>query len=233
MGARGFEKRRPPIADGRQLDLSRVVEAHQMFEVHAAHATNAEDAYTRSSAHRFRTPRYNDFSPASGLPKETDMRGSWLPVLTLLALPLTLILFGAPAWAQVPLPTSRTVAVPVEPIIPTKIESLLTASNVVLVTDYYYVDTRFGPNLRIDAMVVEAVDEKTRLKGARVQVRDPESRGRQEGISYMDIEELVQLSNGLATIMKLEPRWTHDDRRATESTFTTTGGHWDSKPCCK
>jgi hypothetical protein len=161
----------------------------------------------------------------AGLPKETDMRGSCLPALAFLALPLTLTI-AAPtqASAQVPGPTSRTLAVPVEPIVPTKIESLLTAANVVLVTDYYYVDTRFGPNLRIDAMVVEAVDEKTRLKGLRVQVRDPESRGRQEGVSYIDLEEAVQLSNGLAIIMKLEPRWTHDERRATESTFTTTGG---------
>lgn len=153
------------------------------------------------------------------------MRGSCLPVVAFLALPLTLtIVAPRKASAQVPVPTSRTLAVPVEPIVPTKIESLLTAANVVLVTDYYYVDTRFGPNLRIDAMVVEAVDEKTRLKGLRVQVRDPESRSRQEGVSYVDIEEAVQLSNGLATIMKLEPRWTHDERRATESTFTTTGG---------
>lgn len=161
----------------------------------------------------------------AGLPKESDMRGSCLHALTFVALSLTSTV-GAPdrAWAQMPLPTARTLAVPVEPIVTTKIESLLTAPNVVLVTDYYHVDMRFGPNLRIDAMIVEAVDAKTRLKGLRVQVRDPESRGRQDGTSYIDIEELVQLSSGLASIMKLEPRWTHDERQATESTFTTTGG---------
>ena len=153
------------------------------------------------------------------------MRGSCLPVLTFVTLSLTSIIVSPlRASAQVPLPAARTLAVPYEPIPLTKIESLLTEPNVVLVTDYYYVDMRFGPNLRIDAMLVEAVDSRTRLKGLRVQVRDPESRGRQEGVSYIDIEELVQLSNGLATIMKLEPRWTHDERRATESTFTTVGG---------
>ena len=153
------------------------------------------------------------------------MRGLCLPALTCVALSLTSIIVApSTVSAQVGLPASRTLAVPVEPIVPTKIESLLTAANVVLVTDYYYIDMRFGPNLRLDGMIVEAVDSRMRLKGLRVQVRDPESRGRQEGVSYIDIDELVQLSNGLATIMKLEPRWTHDERRATESTITTTGG---------
>lgn len=152
------------------------------------------------------------------------MRGSYLSALTFVALPLTLTIFAAPATAQITVPQSRTLAVPLEPIVPTKIEALLTAANVVLVTDYYHIDMRFGPNLRIDAMIVEAVDSRTRLKGLRVQVRDPESRGRQDGTSYIDIDELVQLSSGLATIMKLEPRWTHDERQATESTITTMGG---------
>ena len=123
---------------------------------------------------------------------------------------------------QRPLP--RSVAVPVEAIPQTLIESLLTEPNIVLVADYYWVDTRFGPNLRIDAMIVEAVDSKTRVKGARVQVRDPESRGRQDGTSYIDIEELVTLSRGLATLNELAPKWTFDERRATESGITTMGG---------
>jgi hypothetical protein len=153
------------------------------------------------------------------------MRGSCVPALTFVALFLAVtIISPSRASAQIPVAAPRTLAVPVEPIVPTKIESLMTTANVVLVTDYYYIDMRFGPNLRLDGMIVEDVDSRTRLKGLRVQVRDPESRGRQEGVSYIDVEELVQLSNGIATIMKLEPRWTHDERRATESTITTTGG---------
>ena len=132
------------------------------------------------------------------------------------------VVAGAPALAQ--RPTPRSVAVPVEAIPQTLIEALLTEPNLVLVADYYWVDTRFGPNLRIDAMIVDAVDSKTRVKGVRVQVRDPESRGRQDGTSYIDFDELVKLSRGLATMADLAPKWTFDERRATESGITTTGG---------
>src|SRR4051812_45154305 len=151
-----------------------------------------------------------------------DMRG-FIHAFTFVALPIMLAAAQpSRAWAQ--LPGTRALAVPIEPIVPTRIESLLTTPNVVLVADYYHIDMRFGPNLRIDAVIVEAVETRVRMKGLRVQVRDPESRGRQDATSFIDIDELVQLSSGLATIMKLEPRWTHDDRQATESTFTTTGG---------
>ena len=104
------------------------------------------------------------------------------------------------------------------------IEALLAEPNVVLVADYYRVDMRFGPNLRIDAVIVEAVDAKTRARGARVQVRDPESRGRQDGTTYIDMDELTRLSHGLARMTELAPRWTNDDRQATQSSFTTAGG---------
>jgi hypothetical protein len=112
----------------------------------------------------------------------------------------------------------------VEPIIPTRIESLLATPNLVLMADYYRIDMRFGPNMRMDAVIVEAVDSRTRLKGLRVQVRDPESRGRQEGTSYIDIEELTRLTRGLASMADLAAKWMHDDRQATELTFTTAGG---------
>ena len=141
--------------------------------------------------------------------------------ILLLALTLTAI---APAPTVAQRPTPRSVAVPVEAIPQTRIEALLTEPNVVLAADYYWVDTRFGPNLRIDAMIVEALDTKARVKGVRVQVRDPESRGRQDGTSYIDFEELVTLSRGLATLNDLAPKWTFDERRATESGITTMGG---------
>ncbi len=151
------------------------------------------------------------------------MRGLIFRRCTFVALPVILALTEPRAvWAQ--MPAARSLALPLEPIIPTRIESLLAAPNVVIVVDYYRIDMRFGPSLRIDAVVVEAPDSRQRLKGLRVQVRDPESRGRQDGTSFIDLEELVQLSRGLTTMMGLEPRWTHDDRQATESSFTTAGG---------
>ena len=145
-------------------------------------------------------------------------------VLTFGALPLILIAGHASrGWAQPLAP--RTVPLAVAPEIPTNIESLLAAPNVVLVTDYYRIDMRFGPSLRIDAVVVEAVDSKTRLRGLRVQVRDNENRSRQDGTSFLDMDEIGKLSRALTSMAQLAERWTgQDDRQATELSFTSAGG---------
>ena len=151
------------------------------------------------------------------------MRALFLRGLTLVALSFTFVVSDpAHTWAQVSGPRSLPMAL--DPFIPTRIESLLATPNLVLVADYYRVDMRFGPNLRIDAVVVDAVDTRTRLKGLRVQVRDPESRGRQDGTSFIDLDELTTLSRAMASVAELAVKWTHDDRHATEMTFTTTGG---------
>lgn len=119
----------------------------------------------------------------------------------------------------------RSIAIAIEPVIATRIEELLASPNTVLVADYYYIDTRFGPNLRIDAVIVQALGSAARLKGVRVQVRDEENRRRQEGASYMDVEELEALSRGLTSMSELAEKWTgRDDRRASELTFTSNGG---------
>ena len=151
--------------------------------------------------------------------------GAWfLRVSTAVLLPLAFVV-SRPASAAAQPGAPRPVAVVVDPIIATRIEALLATPNIVLMTDHYYIDTRFGPNLRIDAIVVEAVDSQTRLKGVRLQVRDPNSRGRQEGTSYMDLDELTRLSRGLASMVELASKWTgHDDRRANELSFTSAGG---------
>jgi hypothetical protein len=78
--------------------------------------------------------------------------------------------------------------------------------------------------LRIDAVIVEDVDSRMRLKGLRVQVRDPEARTRQEGTSFIDLEELTRLSRAVTVMAELAQKWTQDDRQATESSFTTAGG---------
>ena len=151
------------------------------------------------------------------------MRALFLRALTLVAVGLGFIVGDAPrAWAQPPGP--RSAAIFAEPFPPTMIESLLATPNVVLVADYYQVDMRFGPNMRLDAVIVEAIDSRTRVKGVRVQVRDPESRSRQEGTSFIDLDELRKLSRGLAAMSELAEKWTHDDRQATELSFTTVGG---------
>ena len=128
----------------------------------------------------------------------------------------------APASAQ--MRGARSLAVPFDPIITTRIESVLAAPNVLLVADYYRIDMRFGPNIRIDALVVDELQSKARVKGLRVQVRDPENRSRQEGTSYIDVEELIALTRALPSMAQKASSWTHDDRLATELTFTTGGG---------
>ena len=151
------------------------------------------------------------------------MRGLFGLVFTFVALPAA-FLAGHPArvWAQPAGP--RPLPMAVEPLIPTRLEALLATPNLVLMADYYRIDMRFGPSMRIDAVVLEAVDSATRLKGIRVQVRDPENRSRQEGTSFIDIEELTQLSRGVSSMAELAAKWAHDDRQATELSFTTAGG---------
>ena len=150
------------------------------------------------------------------------MRGSFLRVLTFVALLLTL---GHAARAQAQPPARRGLSVAVEPVIPTLIEALLAAPNVVLVTDYYRIDMRFGPSMRIDAVVVEAVDTQTRVKGVRVQVQDRENRSRQEGTSFIDIDELRKLARAMTSMAELAARWGgQDERQASELTFTSAGG---------
>ena len=152
------------------------------------------------------------------------MRVLVLRVLTVATLSLVFLL-GTPAGAAAQQREPRGVAIALDPLIATQVEALLAAPNTLLVTDYYYIDTRFGPNLRIDVVIVEAVGSPTRAKGLRVQVRDQENRSRQEGTSYMDLHELTTLSRALTSMAELAEKWTgHDDRRATELSFTSAGG---------
>ena len=163
------------------------------------------------------------------------MRALVLRVLTVGTLPL-IFLLGTPAGAApqkitapqritAPSREPRSVAIAVEPLIATELEALLSAPNTLLVADYFYIDMRFGPSLRIDAVIVEAIGSASRAKGVRVQVRDEENRRRQEGTSYMDLEELEALSSALTSMAELAEKWTgHDDRRASELTFTSNGG---------
>ena len=150
------------------------------------------------------------------------MRGSFLRVLTFVALVLTV---SQPAGAQARPPATRGLTVAVESVIPTKLEALLAAPDVVLVTDYYRIDMRFGPSMRIDAVIVEAVETQTRVKGLRVQVRDNENRSRQEGTSFVDLDELTKLARAMTSMAELAAKWTgQDERQASELTFTSAGG---------
>jgi hypothetical protein len=152
------------------------------------------------------------------------MRVLVLRALTVGALFLVFHL-GTPARTAAQQREPRAVPIALDQVIATQVEALLAAPNTLLVTDYYYIDTRFGPNLRIDAVIVEAIGSSTRAKGLRVQVRDRENRSREEGTSYMDLDELTTLSRALTSMADLAEKWTgHDDRRASELSFTSAGG---------
>lgn len=151
------------------------------------------------------------------------MRALVLRGFTFVALALA-VDASCPVRARAQTAGSQQIALGAEPLIPTRLEALLATPNLVLVTDYYRIDMRFGPNLRIDAVIVEAVESRTRVKGLRVHVRDPENRSRQEGTSFIDIDELTTLSRGVNAMAELAAKFAHDDRQATESSFTTAGG---------
>jgi hypothetical protein len=150
------------------------------------------------------------------------MRGPVLRVIPFVTLFLTL---NHAAAVQAQPQVTRGLALAVEPVIPTKIEALLATPNAVLVTDYYRIDLRFGPSMRIDAVIIEAVDTRTRVKGVRVQVQDRQNRSRQEGTSFIDIDELTKLVRAMPSMTELAAQWAgHDERRASEVTFTSAGG---------
>ncbi len=151
------------------------------------------------------------------------MRALLLRGFTFVALALAVV-SSQPTRASAQMRGARQVAFPVDPFITTRIESVLATANVMLAADYYRIDMRFGPNLRIDAIVVDTLDPRTRVKGLRVQVRDPENRNRQEGTSFIDLDELIALTRALPSMAEKASSWTHDDRLATELTFTTGGG---------
>ena len=151
------------------------------------------------------------------------MRALLLRGFTFVALALAVV-SSQPARTSAQMRGARQLAFPVDPLITTRIESVLATPNVMLAADYYRIDMRFGPNLRIDAIVVDTLDPRTRVKGLRVHVRDPENRSRQEGTSFIDLDELIALTRALPSMAGKASSWTHDDRLATELTFTTGGG---------
>ena len=151
------------------------------------------------------------------------MRALLLRGFTFVALALAVV-SSQPTRASAQMRGARQVAFPVDPFITTRIESVLATANVMLAADYYRIDMRFGPSVRIDAIVVDTLDPRTRVKGLRVQVRDPENRNRQEGTSFIDLDELIALTRALPSMAEKASSWTHDDRLATELTFTTGGG---------
>jgi hypothetical protein len=131
---------------------------------------------------------------------------------------ISIAIQAAPVAAQTPQP--RGASYVVEPEIRTKIEALMAATNRLVVTDYYRIEMRFGPNVRIDAVIATVPDTQTLLKGVRVQVR-----GTEASETFLDLDEIEPLSRALTSMTALAKKWTGlDDRRAAHLSFATNGG---------
>jgi len=146
--------------------------------------------------------------------------------LTAVTLTLTLAAtHSTGAFAQSPAQRSPAPVVALQPEIRTRVEALLNTPGVAVAADYYRIDMRFGPNLRIDAVVVADIESRTRIRGVRVQVRDDENHARPEGTSFLDMEEVASLARALTPMTELAEKWTgRDERRSMELLFTSAGG---------
>ncbi len=128
-----------------------------------------------------------------------------------------------PTFAQQP--TQRVVASIVDNELHTRIERLLASPDTLLQTDYYHIDMRFGPNVRLDAVIVTALDTSARIQGLRVQVRDPDKAKQFEATTYLDLDEVERFSRAISVITDVGGKWSvHDERRATDLSFTSNGG---------
>ena len=113
----------------------------------------------------------------------------------------------------------------VVPDVSTKLEFALTTPNALIHADYHNIDFRFGPNLRIDAVIVRVGADPDAVRGLRFQVLDDRRPGNPERSSYVDIEEIDGLVAALGSMVDLVRSWTvGDDRKMTALSFTSIDG---------
>jgi hypothetical protein len=122
-------------------------------------------------------------------------------------------------------PAQLPQALTVLPDVRTKIESALTTPNALVHADYHNIEFRFGPNLRIDAVIVRIGDGAETVRGLRFQVPDDRRPGNPERSSYVDMEEIDGLAAALASMVDHVRSWTAgDDRKMTALSFTSLDG---------
>ena len=112
--------------------------------------------------------------------------------------------------AQVRAP-QRPVQVPagmvVTPDVRTRLEFALTTPNQLIVADFHQIDFRFGPGVRIDAVLVRVGTSQEIVRGLRLQVTDTQRAGNPERSSYVDAEEIASLASALAGMVDLVKNW--------------------------
>ena len=142
---------------------------------------------------------------------------------------VALLVFGvhgvpADAWAQ-QRPIGIAEGYAIVPDVRSELELALRTPNALIHADYHNIDFRFGPNLRIDAVIVRVGSRAEPIRGLRFQVPDDRRPGNPERSSYVDIGEVDALVASLDQMVHLVRGWTvGDDRKMTMLSFTTMDG---------
>ena len=152
------------------------------------------------------------------------MRVPFRRTLAALLLPVALVAVE-PTRAAEQQPAPRIFTPTGEPVVLTKLEALLATPGVLLTTDFYPIDTRFGPTVALDAVVASDIDRQTKVKGLRIRLRDETKPEPRSGSSFLDLDEAVSLSQALTSIAALAANWSgREDQRSTDVSFRTVGG---------
>jgi len=130
--------------------------------------------------------------------------------------------------AQVRAP-QRPVQVPpgmvVMPDVRTRLEFALTTPNQLIVADFHQIDFRFGPGVRIDAVLVRVGASQELVRGLRLQVTDTQRAGNPERSSYVDAEEIAGLASALAGMVDLVKNWSAgSEQKMTALSFQSIDG---------
>ena len=113
----------------------------------------------------------------------------------------------------------------VTPDVRTRLEFALTTPNALIVADFHQIDFRFGPNVRIDAVLVKVGSDPQIVRGLRVQVQDDRRAGNPERSSYVDAEEIQGLANALAGMVDLVKNWSvGSEQKMTALSFQSIDG---------
>jgi len=168
---------------------------------------------------------YNHQAVASGRIEEISMRFRLLAVAVIVAVsalqPIAVI-----AQARTPQrPQQVAPGLIVMPDVRTKLEFALTTPNSLIVADFHQIDFRFGPSVRIDAVLVRVGAAQELVRGLRLQVQDTQRAGNPERSSYVDAEEIEGFAHALGSMVDLVKTWSAgSEQKMTALSFQSIDG---------
>lgn len=158
------------------------------------------------------------------------MRTVPLRSLRLLAVAITVFAASQPiaviAQARTPQrPPQVAPGLIVMPDVRTKLEFALTTPNALIVADFHQIDFRFGPSVRIDAVLVRVGPSQQLVRGLRLQVQDTQRAGNPERSSYIDAEEIEGFAHALGSMVDLVKTWSAgSEQKMTALSFQSIDG---------